>query len=197
VTSLSYAQKKNLLAARRRPLAEKICNLPEGLVKRLLSFWEARKQHDILQDSIECRIDRDIPTRDIEKFDRHYSQISLQYKKHGGDTSSASDYVIPVSEGLVGELQSLTGTACHMRISALKAGGALPTHIDDPEQTRALALLRGSQEFSVEDESGRHLIEMSKGELWFINTAWPHRVRNPDSSERVALLLNLTAMKFA
>jgi quercetin dioxygenase-like cupin family protein len=79
-----------------------------------------------------------------------------------------------------------------MRVSSLKPYAEIPEHIDDPDQIRALALIDGQQNFTLRINDEETEYPMVKGEVWYINTAWPHRVKNPDDTTRLALLMDFS-----
>ncbi len=168
--------------------------LPEAIVSELLLFWQENKDQDILTTSIKLRKERNIPMEGDEALSGSYSQVALQELKQGGDAANPKDFTWALQPKIVRIIEDMIGPAHRMRISALQADASIPEHIDNPEQIRIIILLEGEQEFTLQTKTESQHIEMKIGELWFVNTAWPHSVMNKGPHTRLALLIDLAEM---
>ncbi|MEM8689876.1 MAG: aspartyl/asparaginyl beta-hydroxylase domain-containing protein [Pseudomonadota bacterium] len=193
MSALSRSQLRQLSQARKRPAFERLGVLPRSVIAALLRFWEENKQNNALSDMMEERARLGLPLENAAYLSEHYSQVLLQTPALGGDPSCAEDYVVPSDAALVSAIQDIAGPFTKARLSALRPGGTIAEHIDDPTQTRSLALLDGDHEFWIRTGSSLERVPMRRGEVWFVNTAWPHWVVNPFDRVRMALLLNLTS----
>ena len=61
-------------------------------------------------------------------------------------------------------------------------------HVDPPGKDRFVMVIEGSQDFYIEDKAGEHIQPMKLGEVWYVNSNWPHKIENTGSTTRVALL---------
>ena len=190
MSSLSRNQLRQLSAARRRPPFELKGTLPEELVEDLLCFWRANSAKNILSDMMDQRTSLGLPLENAAYLSQDYSQIALQELSEGEDPGCPENYNIPVDEALVKAIEKTAGPICKARLSGLMPGGQISEHIDDPTQTRSLALIEGDHEFWVRSGEGYDRVPMGVGELWFVNTAWTHKVVNRFSALRVALMIN-------
>ena len=121
-----------------------------------------------------------------------YAQVAVQGLRPGGDPNLSLDYTVPLHKPSVEAVRAITGRPHRMRISRLDPGAALPEHIDDPDQVRALVLLSGRQVFRLRTRTETVTVPMRLGEVWFVNTAWHHSVTNPGPEPRLALMVDLS-----
>lgn len=191
MTGLSRERARQLVKARKLPVSRRLGALPGDLVERLVAFHSQNRQANILDEAIRNRRDRGVPFENAEYLNRHYSQVALQRLRRGGDATVAADFDLAVESALCDEVRAIAGPAFRMRISCLEGSAEISEHIDDPRQRRAIALLQGEQEFVLWTADEHHRLDMQIGELWFVNTAWPHRVVNPGAVPRLALLVDL------
>ncbi len=191
MTALTFAHRKKLLQSRKRPVVRHIGQLPASLIADLLTYWQNQSERNDLSEAITSRKERQLPIQGIETIDRDYAQLYLLKAQNHGATSQIKETISSVENILTRRVGEITGPLSQMRISTLESGAKIPMHIDDPEQCRVVSLLQGAQEFVLENKAGRHKVEMMPGDLYFVNTAWPHSVLNTSVVERVALLLDL------
>jgi len=75
------------------------------------------------------------------------------------------------------------GEIYDLRYGILEPNKVIPPHVDAPDGHRFIALLEGNHTYVTNDKK----IEMSKGELWFINSSFEHSIIN-SNTRRIALL---------
>lgn len=187
---LSRKQLKDLVRARRKPIYYPCGMLKADQIAELMSFWTNHNHSDILTLSLANRKRHNLSADNDQSLSQCYSQIALQTCKPGGDPKRKQDYTSPEHPALLTALEGLIGPSYRARISCLEPGGKLDEHIDDPQQIRVIALLAGRHDIRIRTDRGRASLTMVPGELWFLNTAWPHAVENTGSEPRLALLLD-------
>ena len=195
MNKLSKEQLKALAMARRLPMSRKLGDLSASAMETLTEFIEQGSTENILGRAIKNREARNIPLENQESLSEHYRQHELQVLKDGGEPVCRRDYTDWVNSALGEEIEQKVGMVYRTRTATLDPGSEVPFHIDDPEQRRVVAILKGSHEFTIDVKGDISTIPMEVGELWFINSAWPHRVRNTSENHRVALLLNIVDHK--
>lgn len=192
--AFSRTKLRKLAEVRHRPAAVKIGTLPRDLVLALHQHWEDHNHELDFAAQLQSRKDRGLPIEGAAEIEDTYSQLRLQYPKKGLDPKDTKSFTVPANAELVQRLLAITGAFYMARISALEPGAHVPEHIDDPEQIRVLAHVSGDHQFNITDKSGPRSIEMKQGELWFLNSAWPHSVHNSDDHVRLTLLLNMETL---
>jgi len=192
--SLPPRMLRRLVVARRRPRGFRLGRLSARTVAELLAFHERNSHIDVVGDALADRAARSLPVGGPASLSEHYSQVELQRVRKGGDGGRRKDFVDPVDPSLMEDIEEVVGPCYRSRTGALKPGGVIPRHVDDPEQIRVISVLSGSHEFRMFDRSGESLLPMDTGELWFVNTAREHEVANRGTEDRIALLLNLFEM---
>ena len=190
------ASLRDIVRARRLPSAAKLGVLPRPVMNSLINYWNRNKGRNDLPITIKNRKQKKLPLRNEMYLRSRYTQIYLRicadhssYKHTKYSPRQEQD----LTEILVA-LEDILGPLSRPRVSALKLGARLPRHIDDPNQIRVLALLKGAHRFNLYRDGQPVSVCMRPGDLWYINTAWPHEVVNRSSYERLALLLDLKEM---
>lgn len=179
-----------LSKARKRPKALLLGQLASDVIDALVSFYEQNKQKNILDGAIKNRVERGLQVENQAYFSENYAQVELQTLRFGGEANRRQDFTQDAEPFLMRSISEKIGNCYRTRISALKPGGVIPKHVDDPTQLRVLAVLKGEHEFTLFSNSSPQFIPMQPGELWFINTAWEHMVENTGDVERLALMAN-------
>lgn len=182
---------RDLARARARPLFRRVGSLSPETVAGLLAFYARNRDRDILAATIAGRAARSLGTADPADLGGNYTQVELQGLLDGRNPDIRQNYIKPFDPGLVMALESLIGRCYRARLAVLKPGGAIPRHMDDPRDQRIVSVLAGAHEFKLFGKRETHSIPMRTGELWFVNTAWEHAVRNTGGSDRIALLANV------
>lgn len=182
---------RDLVRARARPLFRRVGRLPPETVAGLLAFHACNRDRDILEAAIAGRAARGLEAPDPAYPGGDYAQVELQGLREGDDPDIRANYTLPLDAGLVATLESSVGRCYRTRLAVLKPQGAIPRHLDDPRELRVVSILRGTHEFTLFGKGETHSIPMRTGELWFVNTAWEHEVRNTGQGERIALLANV------
>ena len=70
------------------------------------------------------------------------------------------------------------------RYAELEKDSSIPEHLDNPFYYRLIVMLKGEHEYSTK----KNKITMREGEVWFINSAYHHSVKNITNGKRIALL---------
>ena len=187
---MSREQLKRLAVARKRPTAEMLGKLEPNSIRTLLDYFWQHQDENILATASRERAERGLGNENDAYFNGNYAQVELQRSSGNTDQPSRMSYISSNSPEVTQKIEELIGPFYRARLSALKPGGVIPKHLDDPGDNRVLCILYGKQEFLIWDKEKREL-EMGLGELWFVNTTWEHQVTNPTNSVRVALLLNM------
>lgn len=191
--TFSPAQLRKLAIARRRPAFLRVGELPSCLVTDCVAFWCEHQSENILSQAIAARRASNVPMAGDAYLTDHYGQVAVKMPPESdhsdvGDGASNSDHE---ATSLAERIEQIVGPCRRIRIAALAPGGEIPEHIDNPDQSRVLAVLQGHHDFTLTEKSRCHRLDMKIGELWFVNTAWPHAVRNTSEETRVALLLDV------
>lgn len=187
MSTFSKQQLRQLVIARRRPLTLPLGNLDKLLLQQLSDYYR-NANTNTLQQAISQRQDRNIPIEQQKHLHQHYRQIQI-YPTEVQENPNQTK--LNHSLSIVDALSQALGPLNRVRISSLAAGANLPLHLDDPQQNRVFVLLEGVQSFLIEGKSNHLELHMKQGEIWFINTAWPHEVHNPGTTPRLALLIDL------
>lgn len=190
MTAFSKEQLRQLITARKRPISKKMGKLPDNVLSELREFWAQNSNKNILADMIKTRTEKGLPLEDSAYLSKEYSQVLLQNFLKSTDAANPENFTDPIDQDLVYSIEKSTGQFCKARLSCLLPSGKIAEHIDDPKQTRIIALIEGDHKFSIKGPKGYETIPMKLGELWFVNTAWPHKVINNFPNKRVALMLN-------
>lgn len=83
-------------------------------------------------------------------------------------------------------LQQFEGIS-HQRFAILKKYKTLPMHLDNPNTLRLVSIIHGSQTLLFEDNDA---IDMSTGDIYFLNGCYKHSVINKINTDRIAFLCN-------
>ncbi|CTQ55912.1 Aspartyl/Asparaginyl beta-hydroxylase [Roseibium album] len=197
MSGLTRTDMRALVAARKRPLCEKLGDLPFDLQRQLIDFHRRNAQANIVEEALKNRSQRRLSVENPDYLSGAYAQIALQIHPDGQSSTANADrrtFVQPVDVELVSGVSALIGPSYRMRISSLAPGGSIPRHVDDPRQVRVISLLSGEQIFDFYQGDKVKTLQMRPGELWLINTAFEHCVHNPGKTPRLALLANLFAI---
>lgn len=170
--------RREIVAARKRPLFLKLGALKPDVTQRVLSFAADHTDENILADAMANRSARELSSGDGAYLTNNYAQIELQNLRAGGDPDVRTDYTKAADPALMAEIEILAGPCHRTRITRLDPGANIARHIDDPYQIRLIATLSGAGRmiFYCGDEAV--VLPARPGEVWFINTAFEHAVRN-------------------
>jgi len=130
-----------------------------------------------------------------DDLSQSYQQCEIQVLRSSDDPTIRENYRNPRDAAIVASIEGRVGDVCRTRITSLNPGAKIPRHLDDPRQRRVIVLLRGSDKFSLETSGGTSIIPMAVGELWFVNTAFEHEVRNLGQQPRIALIADVIDTK--
>lgn len=81
----------------------------------------------------------------------------------------------------------------HNRFADLFPCKIIPEHRDDPYSFRFILMIKGTHIFETELNNS---YAMKEKELWFINGSYKHKITNPTSYIRTALLGNITINEY-
>jgi mannose-6-phosphate isomerase-like protein (cupin superfamily) len=70
------------------------------------------------------------------------------------------------------------------RFAELQPQASIPEHLDDPYSYRFIVMLEGTHDFVANNKT----TVMSKGQVWFVNSAYHHSVYNKENNTRIAIL---------
>jgi len=180
-------QLKQLAIARQRPMCLYLGELDKKLQQQLTDYY-FNSAHNTLQHAIFQRQERNIPTDHQSYLYQHYRQLQIH---PAVNKEKPPNTLFNLDLSIINTLTQALGPLNRIRISSLAPCASLPLHIDDPLQNRAIALLAGNQTFTINTKNNHFDLDMQQGEIWFVNTTWPHTVHNPGTQPRLALLLDL------
>lgn len=116
----SRTQLRELAKARRFPLSIKLGFLEDDVIHKLLEFYRVNSNRNVIVESVDSRKRRNLPMESAGYIGEQYGQVYLQELRAGGDIKNRYDYSDPLSEDIVGDIESITGAVCRMRIAGLK-----------------------------------------------------------------------------
>lgn len=172
----------------------KLGDAPIRVVDELNYILDTHSGNDIGGDNY--GISQNCDYEDVFNVQDKYRQILLQKKQESAeddvneylytkwDPSHSTRYTIPF-------LNTLFKNVYRFRMSEMKGDHELNWHIDADTSVICRAQICLSNSDSVlefRDKQGIHKLVMQKGDVWFINTGWNHRVVNGDNIRRSAIL---------
>lgn len=161
-----------------------IGTVPEELVEKLNNIADAREGNDLGTDlyniSQLCDVENIFAPKNV------YRQILLQEKnceESSTDEHVYTEYNVDINIPFFKKIYRL-------RISEMSANHEMNWHIDTDTSVMCRAQICLNDNNSVFQFERKGQIEefvMKKGEMWFINTGWKHRVVAGDSVRRAAI----------
>ena len=162
----------------------KLGEVAPNIVDKLNSIADERQANDLGGDNYNisqlCDVENVFAPKDF------YRQILIQEKDVEGDqtdehvyTKYNADISVPFFEQIY-----------RLRISEMTAGHEMNWHIDTDTSVMCRAQICLNDNDSVFQFNRKGVIEeftMKKGEMWFINTGWSHRVVSHEKTRRVAI----------
>ena len=179
---------RRLAQARRAPTSRYLGALSEGTIKHLIEFGAKGDGADGTATAAAHRQHAGFETPEYLLSGTAYRQVLLQGLCPEGRADRPRDYTQVSRPGLLSEVERNLGSVYRCRLAVLEPGQEVGWHVDSADERRFIALLDGMQEFTLRLRKTLFSLSMARGELWFVNTAWPHRVRNPGRDPRIALL---------
>ncbi len=171
----------------------KLGDAPTRVVDELNYILDTHSGNDIGGDNY--GISQNCNYEDVFNVQDKYRQILLQKKQESAeddvneylytkwDPSYSTRYTTPF-------LNTLFKNVYRFRMSEMKGDHELNWHIDADTSVICRAQICLSDSDSVlefRDKQGTHKLVMQKGDVWFINTGWNHRVVNGDNIRRSAI----------
>ena len=185
--SLSRTALKALVRARRRTTAYLLGKLPSDVCDTLLAVASDPVTKDTTTDAISHRTLTGLSDPSLALKESGYRQIAVQLSEPGR-VENFEEFLLPSNPGLMARVEAILGPVMRCRIGELPVRAQLDWHIDPGEQNRFIALIEGDHCFEIDVDGAVETIDMARGEVWFVNTAWPHRVTNIGNRNRFALL---------
>ena len=184
---IDVSRRRRIIENRRLPAALKIGHLEEPQVELLLHRFKGGEFPLSTDKALSQRTNAGLPTDEFSS-DGCYEHYEVQSCRPTGNSLDASEYRDFASRCVERTVTSVISNAYRTRLGVLSAGCSLPKHIDDPLHYRFISILEGENEFWIEVDNAEQLFDMKIGEVWFVNTSFPHYVRNTGPGARVALL---------
>lgn len=163
----------------------KIGDAPDELVQRLNDIVENNKNNDLGGDNYNisqlCDVEGVFSPKNV------YRQVLIQEKSIEGD--SVDEHVYTKYAYEVPEIPFFENIY-RLRISEMKPNHEMNWHIDTDTSVLCRAQICLNDNDSVFEFNRRNKIEkfqMKKGEIWFINTGWLHRVVSGSDMRRSAI----------
>ena len=172
----------------------KLGDAPTRVVDELNYILDTHSGNDIGGD--DYGISQNCDYEEVFNVQDKYRQVLLQKKALGnGDdvdeylyTEWDHNYSVRYTQPYI---QTLFKNVYRFRLSEMQGDHELNWHIDADTSVicRAQICLSDSESLlEFRDKAGVHKLQMKKGEVWFINTGWNHRVVNGSNLRRSAIL---------
>lgn len=166
----------------------------QEVLDELNAVTDSYKGNDIGGDNY--NISQNCNYEEVFNVADHYRQVLFQESTDVGDevvdehlyTQWSPNYDIPNTRNF---LDTMFAKTYRFRVSEMKAPHELNWHIDTCTSVicRAQICLNETDSlFEIRERKELHQISMKPGEVWFVNTGWSHRVVNPTTTRRVAIL---------
>lgn len=162
----------------------KICDVDTELLEQLKSILLENPQNDLGGDgyniSQQCDIENVFNAADS------YRQVLIQKSIHDENTASEFDYSDYVYDVKVPWFK----TIYRLRLSHMGPGHTINWHIDTDTSVMCRAqicLNENDSVFKFKTKDGIEEFKMKPGEMWFINTGWPHSVEGGEKERAVAI----------
>ena len=125
----------------------------------------------------------------LKSFPEDYVQIMLQGAETDGMVET--DYHLPKHTSVTDILRGYIGEFFRARIAVMSPGAVIDYHIDTntKQMCRVQFPIRGKQHWFIKRGSEVEEKTLNPGEIWFVNTGFPHRVENEEDIDRVTVLL--------
>jgi len=171
----------------------KIGEAPIRVVDELNYILDTHSGNDIGGDNY--GISQNCDYEDVFNVQDKYRQILLQKKQESAE-DDVNEYLYTKWDPLYSTryttpfLNTLFKNVYRFRMSEMKGDHELNWHIDADTSVICRAQICLSDSDSVlefRDKQGIHKLVMQKGDLWFINTGWNHRVVNGNNIRRSAI----------
>ena len=178
----SVSNKKTILLRRNNPPFKLLGDISSDYC---LQFSKHIKNWT-LRDTLQLR-DSNNTDYDASRI-KGYNHSNIQYNTH--QQPEITDYNLTYSEynPLVEHVQNVIGNTYRMRWAKLNADTTLDWHLDPPTGDRFVIVVRGSHLCEVKLKDRIETQEMLPGEVWYLNSNWYHRVINPNTQDRYAIL---------
>ena len=172
----------------------KLGDAPSRVVDELNYILDTHSGNDIGGDNY--GISQNCDYEEVFNVQDKYRQVLLQ-KKALGNSDDVDEYLYTEWDGNYvvrythPYIQTLFDNVYRFRLSEMQGDHELNWHIDADTSVicRAQICLSDSESLlEFRDKSGVHKLQMKKGEVWFINTGWNHRVVNGSNLRRSAIL---------
>jgi hypothetical protein len=172
----------------------KLGDAPTRVVDELNYILDTHSGNDIGGD--DYGISQNCDYEEVFNVQDKYRQVLLQ-KKALGNSDDVDEYLYTEWDGNYvvrythPYIQTLFKNVYRFRLSEMQGDHELNWHIDADTSVicRAQICLSDSESLlEFRDKAGVHKLQMKKGEVWFINTGWNHRVVNGSNTRRSAIL---------
>lgn len=170
----------------------KIATIPEELIRELELILENDNKNYLGSD--EYGISQQCDFEKVFKVEDKYRQVLLQLKPSDNsslvDEFAYTEWDERVSEQLRMELSKFFENVFRFRLSEMKPLHALNYHIDSDTSVMCRAQIcinPAGSVFDIKIKGKEYSLNMQRGDLCFVNTGWPHRVRNGNGIRRVSV----------
>jgi hypothetical protein len=177
------------------PSFKKILDAPKSVLEEVIGLADQfEDSNDLYSDQYE--ISKHCELR--KKVCEGHKNLLLQVPILGSDGMDQNDYQVwdklkPESHIKSFLLERFSG-CFRARIAVLPPGGQIDWHIDLSTAVSCrfqLLVKNDGFQFEINRRGSIESIPFREGELYFTNTAFPHRVVNPTDYERISLLFDI------
>ena len=164
-------------------------NVSDTVLENILNLVNCNpNRNDLGQDNYKISQNCPLP----EMFGNTYKQILLQHQLENDNPSDEKTYVHwqDGTDEIKSYLENKFKRVYRTRIAITPANHSLDWHIDTDTSVLCriqIAANSSNSVFEINRKNNIESIAMNKGECWFINVGWNHRVVN-GSGERIVLI---------
>lgn len=161
----------------------KLGDVSVDLISKLNEIVDTRVGNDLGSDAYNISQHCDVNSVFIDKG---YRQILIQERKHNVDTADEHEYTEYNEDVSI----PFFNRVYRLRISEMIPGHEMNWHIDTDTSVMCRAQICLNDNNSIFQFKRRGVVEefqMKRGEMWFINTGWLHRVVSRNEIRRSAI----------
>ena len=162
----------------------KIGDVDLALLDQLRSILVRNPQNDLGGDGY--NISQQCDLEGVFNAAGNYRQVLIQKSIHNHDTASEFDYTNYVEPVEIPWFEKIY----RLRLSHMGPGHTINWHIDTDTSVMCRAqicLNENDSVFKFKTKNGIEEFNMKPGEMWFINTGWPHSVEGGNTERSVAI----------
>ena len=162
----------------------KIGDVSPDLLNKLRNILLNNPQNDLGGD--DYNISQQCDLKGVFNANENYRQVLIQKSKHSHNTADELDYTEYTEDVSIPWFKNIY----RLRLSHMRPGHIINWHIDTDTSVMCRAqicLNENDSVFKFKTRNGIEQFTMKPGEMWFINTGWPHSVEGGQDPRSVAI----------